>query len=235
MDYSELLRVSLPQYAGNNNPDSDSNRYLYRQFLLDNPDILKLVNHDRLCKVGLEKYVICPEYCCGEFWESKPQFCCSNNFEPIRNLFYFLLAAFVGLLATIAIFLIVENVVKHIVMSRLRKLRERYNLSALSGLPTLNKDLVSSDDTSLEEDSSSLDTPALRGGPSRSRPTKQLLKMHSQSFKDMLKLQSSKRIKVSHKSAVAKTPIGSKSAKSVIDYVDSGMSRLGSATSPGSN
>lgn len=231
MDYSDLLRSSLPSGLVGNSTDLESNRRIYHQFLLKNPEIFELISHEKLCKVGYEKYVICPEYCCGEFWESKPQFCCSNNFEPIRNLFYFLLSGFVGLLVTIAMFLVVENIIKYRMVSQLRELRERYNLSYISGMLTLNKDRISSEETSLEEDSSSVGAPAHRPSPSRSKPTKQLLKMHSQNFKNMLRLQSSKRVKNIHKSLA---PSGSKSAKSVIDIMDSGISRtgLGSTTSP---
>lgn len=226
--HSDLVRITLPppDLIKHTSPGLESEHFVYHP---RNSQLLELFDYDKLCKVNSTNYVICPEYCCGEFWESKPQFCCSNNFDLLRNLFYFLLASCAGLLTTIVIYMIVERIVKRINLTRLEKLKEKYNLSILSGN---NKDHISSEDTSLEEDSSSVE--AHRKSPSKSKPKKQLLKMHSQNFKDMLKLQSSKRVKNTYKSTVTKMVGGSKSAKSVIDYVGSDRSRAGpgSATSP---
>lgn len=74
--------------------------------------IAKLINHERLCKLEKNNYLVCRDYCCGEFWESRGAFCCDNNFKPTRNLFFYLLICFVTLIVTIIAYLLVENTLK---------------------------------------------------------------------------------------------------------------------------
>lgn len=145
-----------------------------------------LENHQRLCRLSDSIYAICPKYCCGEFWESSPQFCCASDFKPIRNLFFFLLAAFVTLFLTVLIYLLVEYIVRMNIMKKITKLEQLF--PHIASIESNYRISSSSVDTSIDEDS----TTSVQ--PTHSRYPKQVLNKHSQSFKDMSKLNSMKRM-----------------------------------------
>ena len=151
-----------------------------------------LANHERLCKINETFYIICRDFCCGEFWESKGPFCCPNNFKPLRNLFFFLLASFVGLFAFLMMYLMIESLVKCSALDKIKKLEDIYLSPRYSDFQTLDKEWQSSDEDSLDEDSS-LDSRPIKYP---SRPPSHVLTKHSQSFKDMSRLRSSKKRKV---------------------------------------
>lgn len=144
-------------------------------------NVLGSASNERLCRLRDQVYVICPQFCCGEFWESSSQFCCPNNFKPIRYLFFYLLTAFVTLFATVVIYLIVEVMVGHSISTE------------LEGLFAISNSIRSSEGTNLDDDSS-LDEFLDAVIRSESRHDKQLLNRHSQSFKDMSKMNSMKRL-----------------------------------------
>lgn len=145
-------------------------------------ELISLANSERLCKLKQNQYVICKDFCCGEFWESAPPFCCPNNFKPIRNLFLFLLIAFIGLFISSIIFLFFEGLAKCDVMKRIKMMEELYQAPSFSEMQTVNREWKSSDETSLDEDSLERDR------RTSSKPSKQMLSYHSQSFKDMSRL-----------------------------------------------
>lgn len=152
-----------------------------------NPSVGEL---DKICKIGDKKYVVCPNYCCGEFWESLESFCCTNNFKAIRNLFLFLLTALFIQFILIIICLLFERTVKFLVRAELRGLSDLYCDFPWSDIRSSAKDPISSDDTTLDEDGSideRLGPSLLAGGHKR------YLYKHSQSFKDMSKLNSFRR------------------------------------------
>lgn len=159
-----------------------------RLLLEASSNVSNLANYDRLCKLTDSLYVICQDYCCGEFWESKPSFCCPNDFRPIRNLFSYLFNAFAGLFTTIVVFLLVESVTKHYAMIKVKLLEELYQAPSFTEMRTLDRAWNSSD-TSLDEDSST------DGSDSRNtrKPRLHLLKKHSQSFKEMSRLKKNRR------------------------------------------
>lgn len=169
------------------------------ELLRSNPGLVSLANYERLCKLKDSFYVICQDYCCGEFWESSPPFCCSNNFKPLRNLFLFLLIAFFGLSATIIILLLVESCVKSHIIQKIKMLEELNIARSLSEMQMINREWKSVE-TSLDEDSS-LDGSQIRRS---TKPSKQILTKHSQSFKDMSRLRTDKYRKRNRKSSEAK-------------------------------
>lgn len=115
-----------------------------------NPKLVSLANSERLCKINDNLYVICREYCCGEFWESGAAFCCSNNFKPMRNLFTFLLTALVGLFAALIIILLVESTIKYVVMSKISSLesslKKEITLASNSNYEFIGHDINNDDD-----------------------------------------------------------------------------------------
>lgn len=153
-----------------------------------------LGSNDRFCKLGNDSYGFCSNYCCGEFWESSWSFCCTNNFKAIRNLFIFLLISFLTQFITIIIYLSIEVFVRSIVKSRLKQLAALCDNAPLSDLQSLNREQISSDDTTLD-DESSMDERTTIQKNSNNRGSKKFLYKHSQSFKDMSKMNSMRRNK----------------------------------------
>jgi len=151
-----------------------------------NSDLISLINYERLCRIRSGFYVICQDFCCGEIWESSEPFCCSNNFKPVRNLFVFLLAALVGLFATIIIFLFVESAANYLVVKKLRELKSSGSKRSLSSGLRTNQSSSSSND---EEIIMGHKLPKSRGR----RLKKQILNKHSQSFKDFSRSRSRRR------------------------------------------
>ena len=153
-------------------------------------NVSDLTNSDRLCKFKNNLYVICQDYCCGELWETEPLFCCPTDFRPIRNLLYYLLSAFVALFTTIVLFLLVESGTKRHVMTKVALLGEIKRARSFSEWRTIDT-VWDSSGTSLDEDSS------IDGDESAisRKPRLQMLKKHSQSFKEMSKLKKQRRRK----------------------------------------
>lgn len=156
---------------------------LYRVFGYDH-EISKLANYEKLCKLTDQIYVICPEHCCGEFWESQPQFCCKNNFKPIRNLFFSLLIGFLVLFATIVTYLFTETISSVFITRKLKELQEGDPTALAHDIKAIVRDFLSSDETSIDEENS-IDNEILHR--SVLRPRRHWLVKHSQSFKDMSK------------------------------------------------
>ena len=158
------------------------------RLLQSNPELINLANHERLCKLKDNFYVICRDYCCGEFWESSTPFCCPNNFRPIRNLFFFLLIAFIGLFTLIIVFLLTESLADCNIRRKIRELEIIWDTPCYE-LNATYESRVLSEGSSLDEDSS------IDGSTNgrTSRATKQYLKKHSKFFKDMSRLKSSRR------------------------------------------
>lgn len=150
----------------------------------NHPEISRLANYEKLCKMTDQVYVICPEHCCGEFWESQPQFCCKNNFKPIRNLFFSLLISFVVLFSTIIIYLFTEIISSVFITRKLKELQEGDSTALAHDIKAIVRDFLSSDETSIDEESS-IDNEIVHR--STLRPKRHWLVKHSQSFKDMSK------------------------------------------------
>lgn len=153
-------------------------------FLESNPQISRLANYEKLCKLKNQLYVICPDYCCGEFWESQPQFCCKNNFKPIRNLFFFLLISFAVLFATIIMYLFVEIVSSVFITRKMKEFEAMDSTTLPNSFQAVIRDLLSTGETSLDEESSLDNESAYRA---TTKPKRHLLFKHSQSFKEMSK------------------------------------------------
>lgn len=149
-----------------------------------------VMESDKICRIGKDSYVTCPEYCCGEIWESSWSYCCTNNFKAIRNLFLFLLVTLVIQFGTIIIYLIIELYVKSYIKDKFDILSDTLMAGPSSEFLSINKDLISSDDTTLDDDSSMDErtTPSLI-----MKNHKRFLNKHSQSFKDMSKVNSFRR------------------------------------------
>lgn len=188
IDKDSLIQTLVDGGLSNSSSGYSNGRLV--DFLYENPSFADLASLERLCKIRNDKYVVCPGYCCGEFWESSPRFCCQNNFKPIRNLFYFLLTAFVALFATIVIYLSVESAINVGVSKRCKALEDLHPKIIPNNKSTLTRDLKSSGETSLDEDSSSQRTRS----DSNHIPPKQFLIKHSQSFKNMSRLNSMRRL-----------------------------------------
>jgi len=171
----------------------DNSRDYIERLSQDRPSKIGLANYERLCKLSDQIYVICSEYCCGEFWESAPKFCCSNNFKPIRNFFFFLLIAFVVLFSVIVMYLLVESLAKSKVLLKIRELADRIEVTMpnIKGMQLIGKDLFSNDTS--EDDESSLDERIAISEVIDSPPPQHVLRKHSQSFKNMSKLNTLKR------------------------------------------
>lgn len=151
-------------------------------------DLSTIVNNEELCKLNENVYVVCNDYCCGEIWESKRHFCCTNNFKPTRNLFYFLLISFVVLFATIVIYLIIESLVRRPVLRKIKRAEDLFNVDQYH--PSKSKSSPSPNrDTTTEDDSSS----DYQASKSRPKVTKNMLVKHSRLFKDMTRMKSSRR------------------------------------------
>lgn len=178
--------LSEPSQEG---PESETSFLI--EILKSNPEILRLANNEKMCKLTDEHYLVCPDYCCGEFWESQAQFCCKNNFKPIRSLFFFLLVGFVILFATIIIYLFTEIASSIFITRKMKELEERDPTALANDIKAIVREFLSSDETSLD-DESSIDNDFVRR--TTSRPKKILLNRHSQSFKDMSKKNSSRRL-----------------------------------------
>ena len=158
------------------------------QLFRSSPDLINLANHERLCKLRDNFYVICQDYCCGEFWESATPFCCPNNFRPVRNLFFFLLISFIGLFALIIVFLLTESLdyrsVKKII----------HELEILWDTPSFESNIIY--ESKLLSEASSLDEDSSIDGSTTGRTpktAKALLTKHSKFFRDMSRFKSSKR------------------------------------------
>lgn len=193
---STLILGGLKSISGNSSKPSQEGPMSKSNFLLkileSNPEISRLANYEKMCKLTDQLYVICPDYCCGEFWESRPQFCCKNNFKPIRNLFFFLLIGFVILFATIMIYLLTEIISSIFITRKLKELEERDPSALANDIKAIVRGLIlSSDETSLD-DESSIDNEFVHR--KNTRPKRHFLKKHSQSFKDMTKKNSSRRL-----------------------------------------
>lgn len=152
-------------------------------------NVSDLVNFGRLCKLKDNEYIKCSEYCCGEFWETSPSFCCPNDFRPIRNLFSHLLISFCGLFITIAVFLVIELLAKHYIVRQLKFMEELYQASNSPDMQMADREWSSTEQTSLDEDSSTDGSRSL----SFRKPTRQILTKHSQNFKEMSRMKSFQR------------------------------------------
>lgn len=153
-----------------------------------NTELTGILNSEQLCKLKDDVYVICKDYCCGEIWESLPHFCCSNNFKPIRNLFYFLLITFVALVAITVIYLTIENIFRRVVLSKIKRAEDLYR-NDLNKSPSVQTSASSSGETTPIDES-----PYPReNAKSRSKMTKHVLVKHSRLFKDITRMKSNKR------------------------------------------
>lgn len=174
-----------------------------------------------LCRISDTSYLLCSGYCCGEFWESSPSFCCSTDLTPLRNLFFFLSMAFILLFVTVNLLIVVELVTQARILERIKCIRKFYSPTSSSDTGLSNSERVSSGDTSLDEEKSS--SSELKERHRDDRWSKSLLDRHSQSFKDMSKWNTLNRLAKTElrekvKVIKLKRPIGVKSpASSMMD------------------
>lgn len=157
-----------------------------------NPRLASAANYEKLCKIDENIYAICPQFCCGEFWEGSPLFCCSNNFVPIRHLWVFLIVSFIGTFATIVVWLIIEKNITTKVQCRLDLLKLQ---NPTIPMGTMDRSSVSefpgSTDTSVDDESSDLSEYMQKMKETLTKNDYQALQRHSANFKNMSKLSNS--------------------------------------------
>lgn len=153
-----------------------------------NSELTEILNNEQLCKLRDDFYVICQDYCCGEVWESNPHFCCSNNFRPIRNLFFFLLIAFVVLVATTVVYLIIENIIRQVVSNKIKKADDLYRSDPYKS-PSVQTSASSSGETTPTDEI----TYYKENVRSRNKMTKHMLVKHSRLFKDITRMKSNRK------------------------------------------